>query len=357
MSGEEEKYLFWLCSIHGLGLTAASELLRRFHTAKGIYQATEQQLCRAAAVKPQDRDRILRAGQSSGWRQEWEQIQERGIQFLSFFHEEYPEVLRHLYQPPKKIMIKGRLPDSGKPAIGIVGARNCTAYGRDMARMFGYRLAKAGVQVLSGMALGIDGWSHQGALEGGGDTFAVLGSGVEVCYPARHRSLYESIQRQGGVFSEFPVFARAKPVFFPMRNRIISGLSDGILVVEARERSGSLITADAALEQGKDVFVIPGRIGDELSVGCNRLIRQGAIPVLSPEDILDYYGWEKAEEEPLLSGMEQRIYEYIGAKPVHRDELMNALKIPQTDMMKSILRLQKSGVIEETARDYFMKKI
>ena len=357
MNKEEEKYLFWLCSIHGLGLLAIRKLRKIFPTAEEIYHATEERIRGVDALKRREQDLILGARDQKSWETEWKNITEKGIQFVSFFHEKYPESLRNLYQPPKKLMIKGKLPSKERISIGVVGARNCTPYGRDMARMFGYRLAKGGVQIISGMALGIDGWSHQGALEAGEDTFAVLGSGVEVCYPVRHRGLYESIQKHGGVFSEFPPYARAQPAFFPMRNRIISGLSDGILVVEAREKSGSLITADAALEQGKDVFVIPGRIGDELSVGCNRLIRQGAVPVLSPEDILEYYGLDKNEKTVSVRGMEQKVLEYIGAKPIHMDELVKVLEVTQTDLMKCILKLEKKNLVEETSRGYFMKKI
>lgn len=357
MNREEEKFLFWLCSIQGMGLSAIRRLMGQFHTAEQVYKASEEQIRTANVLRQREQELIVTSKTKNAWEEEWNRIREKGIRFLSFFHEQYPGKLRNLYQPPKKLMVKGRLPDPNRIAIGIVGARNCTAYGRDMARMFGYRLAEAGIQIISGMALGIDGWSHQGALEGGGDTFAVLGSGVEVCYPSRHIGLYESIQKHGGVFSEFPVCARAQPAFFPMRNRIISGLSNGILVVEAREKSGSLITADAALEQGKDVFVIPGRIGDELSVGCNRLIRQGAVPVLSPGDILDYYGLKLSEKNLSITGMERRILEYIGSKPVHMDELAEALKIPQTDLVKCLLKLEREGGVEETSRGYYMKKI
>ncbi len=253
-------------------------------------------------------------------------------------------------------MVKGNLPSPHKHAVAIVGARNATSYGRDMARRFGYRLAKADVQVISGMAYGVDGWGHQGALEGGGDTYAILGSGVEVCYPASHKALYHSIQKHGGVISEFPIFEGARAGYFPLRNRIISGLSDGILVVEAREKSGSLITADAALEQGKDVFVIPGRIGDELSVGCNRLIRQGAIPVLAPDDILEYYDISVDEGHIEPEGESSQILSHLSAKPVHIDSLATTTGMKLIELDKELLLLKKQGIIEEVSRGYFAKR-
>lgn len=353
----EEKYLFWLCSIQGVGLSRLCALREHFDSVEEIYYASREKIGELNILRKQEMVRFLSSRENPGWEDQWQEVTERGICFVSYFHKEYPEALRHIYQPPKRIMVKGKLPDPAKLSIGIVGARDCTNYGRDMARLFGYRLAEQGVQIISGMARGIDGWGHQGALEGGGDTYAILGSGVEVCYPASHRSLYCSIQKHGGILSEFPVFSKARPGYFPLRNRIISGLSQGILVVEAREKSGSLITADAALEQGKDVFVVPGRIGDELSAGCNRLIRQGAIPVLSPGDILEYYAIEQHKKETKVTELEQRIFHIMPGGLVHIDQLTAALKLPPTDVIKGLLQLQKRGDVEEVSRGYFMKKI
>lgn len=354
---KEEKYLFWLCSIKGIRLSRLCALRECFNSAEEIYHAPREMLWERNLLSRQELGRLLSSREDRDWEEEWQEVKAREIRFVSYFHADYPETLRYIYQPPKRILIKGKLPDPDRLSIGIVGARDCTGYGRDMARMFGYRLAQNGVQIISGMARGIDAWGHQGALEGGGDTYAVLGSGVEVCYPASHRSLYGSIQKHGGVLSEFSIFSRAHPGFFPLRNRIISGLSQGLLVVEAREKSGSLITADAALEQGKDVFVVPGRIGDELSVGCNRLIRQGAVPVLSPGDILEYYAIEQHKQETKVTQREQNILSRMPGVPVHIDQLTDALKIPSTDVVKGLLQLQGRGEVEEVSRGYFMKKI
>lgn len=353
----EEKYLFWLCAKTGVGLSRLCALREQFDSVEEIYCASREKIWRLNILRKQEMASFLASRENPDWEKEWQEVKQREICFVSYFHKEYPSVLRHIYRPPKRIMVKGKLPDPNKLSIGIVGARDCTNYGRDIARLFGYRLAEQGVQIISGMALGIDGWGHQGALEGGGETFAVLGSGVEVCYPASHRSLYCSIRRRGGILSEFPIFSEARPGFFPLRNRIISGLSQGILVVEAREKSGSLITADAALEQGKDVFVVPGRIGDELSVGCNRLIRQGAIPVLSPGDILEYYAIKQHKKEIKVTELEQRIIHIMPEGPVHIDQLTADLKLAPTDVIKGLLQLQGRGYVEEVSRGYFMKKI
>ena len=257
---------------------------------------------------------------------------------------------------PKKIYILGSIPDSDRPAIGIVGARNCTPYGRDIARMFAYRLAQAGVDIISGMALGIDGWSHQGALEAGGRTYAVLGSGVDVCYPSSHRKLYRSIIDHGGIISEYEPGTIARAEYFPHRNRIISALSDAILVVEARIKSGSLITADDALAQGKDVFVIPGRISDELSVGCNRLILQGAIPVLSPEDILDYLGVKHPTQ--LIAGLNQEeseVYELIRNTPIALMTLASKCQGSFANTQRIVRKLVKEKYVREVGKDRYAR--
>lgn len=180
------------------------------------------------------------------------------IQYIRQEDPDYPERLRVHRGMPKGLYVRGRLPAADRPAVAVVGARRSDSYGNETARRFARELAAKGVQIISGMAWGIDGMAHKGALEAGGDTFAVLGCGVDICYPPGHQSLYEELLIKGGVLSEQPPGMPPLAGHFPARNRIISGLSDLVLVVEAREKSGSLITADQALEQGKDVYAVPG---------------------------------------------------------------------------------------------------
>lgn len=353
----EGKYEYWFSQIKYLRRQSMRQLYQRFSNVRAIYEAPAELIEQCPFLTERERKMVIMARDDSRWEERWEEMRERGIAVISYFQESYPDRLRHIYQPPKCLYVKGRLPDETQIALGIVGARDCTAYGRDMARMFGYRLAEKGIQIISGMAKGIDGWSHQGALEAGGDTFAVLGTGVEVCYPAAHQALYRSIVRRGGVISELPVFEKARPHYFPQRNRIISGLSQGVLIVEAREKSGSLITADAALEQGKDVFVIPGRIGDELSVGCNRLIRQGAVPVLSPQDILEYYKLDTETEKQSGGGDEELLLACMQINPLHIDSIIAETKLPPTSVMKGLIHLCQNRQIEEVGRGYYKKKL
>ena len=194
---------------------------------------------------------------------------------------EYPQKLLHYEGMPEILYVRGTLPDPRRPAVAIVGARAASPYGRMQAFRYARRLSEEGVQILSGMAYGIDTEAHRGALEGEGGTWAVLGNGVDICYPSGNRALYQRILREKcGILSEQPTGTRARNYFFPARNRIISGLADLVVIVEAREKSGSLITAQWALDQGKSVFAIPGPVTEELSMGCNKLIYDGADPKL-----------------------------------------------------------------------------
>lgn len=219
----------------------------------------------------------------------------------------YPRALRCIAHAPERIYIRGCLPDERLPCAAVIGARRCSSYGREMAQWFAGELAAAGVQVISGMALGVDGIAQRAALAAGGKSFGVLGSGTDVCYPRDNRDLYERLLEQGGVLSEYPAGTPPLPVHFPWRNRIISALADVILVIEAKEKSGTLITVDFALEQGKDVYVLPGRVTDALSCGCNRLLCQGAGAALSPHDVVEalyrkHGAWEASDRGLKASG-------------------------------------------------------
>ncbi len=210
------------------------------------------------------------------------------MRYADRYDPEYPPYLKQYERMPAGLYVIGRFPDPSRPCVAIVGARNCSGYGKSEAERFGKTLAENGVQIISGLAYGIDVSSQIGALRGGGTAFAVLGSGADVCYPKENRSVYDEIIRNGGgIISEYEPGTKAAPWHFPLRNRIISALADIVLVIEARKKSGSLITVEYALEQGKSVFAIPGRNVDALSFGCNALISQGAGIAVSPEVILE----------------------------------------------------------------------
>ncbi len=224
-------------------------------------------------------------------------LERKGIRYIWAGDSCFPKRLQYIDNPPFGLFVKGRLPDEDRPAVGIVGTRLASAYGRDQAKRFASELAAEGVQIISGMARGVDGVAGRGALDESDNSFAVLGGGVDICYPRENADLYEALAERGGLISEYRPGLQPQSRFFPARNRIISGLADLVLVVEAREQSGTLITVDRALEQGKDVWAIPGRICDRNSSGCNHLIRQGAGIALSPELLLEALGVKEAGEE------------------------------------------------------------
>lgn len=228
----------------------------------------------------------LCAARGKDVRKAYEDMQNCGIVFYPFYHPEYPKRLLDIPDRPFGVYVKGKIRDDG-PRVAVVGARDCSPYGSYVAETFARGLAEMGLLVVSGMARGIDGIAQKAALDANGSTCAVLGCGVDICYPASNEALYREICSNGAVLSEYPPGTKPQPSLFPPRNRIISGLADAVLVVEARRKSGTSITVDMALEQGKEVFVIPGRITDRLSDGCNNLLLQGATIALSPAQVAE----------------------------------------------------------------------
>jgi len=350
-------YEYWLAGIEGISNLKKRKLREVYGNGKAIYYIEETNLKKHTFLNEKDIERLKKAKKTVNLEMQWEKSVKKKIKFVPYFSDDYPKKMKVITDPPYALYVLGSLPDENVKSAAIVGARNCTSYGEQMALQYGKCLGHAGVQVISGMARGIDGAGQRGALNGDGTTFAVLGCGVDVCYPRENIGLYMDIQKKGGIISEFPPGTEPLARNFPMRNRIISGLAEWILVIEAKEKSGSLITADAALEQGKDVFVIPGRIGDELSVGCNRLIRMGAVPVLTPDDILDYYGVKTSDGSRNVNETEQKILAFLGGKTMHMDEISAGLSLPMTQLLKCMIVLQKKGYVIEVGRNFFMKKI
>lgn len=290
MVAEEEKaYIHWLVQTVGAGSRGFLRALDTLGTPREIYE-----MAASGKLAGKLTERFLRKAvlltESCGHfdvQGEYAGLAGRGIHLVSGSEASYPKRLAGIPDRPYALYYAGTLPPKERPAVALIGARDCTEYGRYMAGQFGAALAKAGVQVISGMARGIDGVGQESALREGGYSMGVLGCGVDICYPRENGKLYEALLAGGGVCSEYPPGVEPRALLFPPRNRIISGLSDAVMVIEARERSGTLITVDMALEQGKEVYALPGRATDPLSGGCNRLIRQGAGLVSSPEELLE----------------------------------------------------------------------
>ncbi len=280
-----DKYLFWLDNISGLGTVSKEKLLEAFGTGEGIYAAREKHL--AMILEQAKLEKLLEMQKTWDVDQEYARLQEKAIRLVCTADAEYPEKLKDIPDRPFGIYYKGRLPDPEKLAVAVVGARECSDYGRFVAGELGKELGKAGIQVISGMARGVDGISQLSALEAGGESYAILGNGVDICYPKGNQPIYDRMLVQGGILSTYPPGTPPQPRLFPPRNRIISGLADVLVVVEARQKSGTLITVDMALEQGREVYTVPGRVTDRLSDGCNKLLREGAMVFLSPLDFLE----------------------------------------------------------------------
>lgn len=284
------------------------------------------------------------------------------IRYYDKKDKKYPQKLLNIPNPPKRLYVTGRLPDENSPSVAIVGARNATAYGRTMAKKFAMLFAENGIQVISGFARGIDRAAHEGALQANGSTFAVLGNGVDVCYPKENIDLYENVRKSGGFLSELEPKIQPRAWFFPQRNRIISALADKVLVVEAKERSGALITAEFGLEQGKDVYAVPGRIGDALSSGCNRLIAQGAFVAISPEEMLkdfklDVENFKRFHEKKQLglAQEEETVYSCIRFHPKHIDEILKESKIELSLLVSILLQLELKNLIEEVTKNFYIR--
>lgn len=351
---EQQKYYqFWLHNLPEIGDRTIAKLLAAFGSEKAVYEADEKRLGQII-IKEEMRQEIKRF--TAGWDLQgtYESMKRQGISFLTYQDEAYPARLRKLKNPPYGLYCLGNLPREEDMAAAIIGARECSEYGRYVAEAFAGRLARAGVTIISGMARGIDGIAQQAAVDSKGATFAVLGSGVDVCYPISNKPLYEEILRTGGgILSVFPPGTEPKKRNFPERNRIVAGMADLLLVVEARQKSGTWITVDMALEQGKNVYAVPGRLTDRLSDGCNLLIRQGAGIALSPEDLLqemqvlkNRQGRGKRENAAAFEGLdteegeraeEKDLLRFLDFMPRTADEILNRMQKEEKEMQLSEL--------------------
>ncbi|MBQ3781871.1 MAG: DNA-processing protein DprA [Lachnospiraceae bacterium] len=354
----------WLAGINEIGPVKAKVLLDAFGCEEGIWNATKGELEKLEKINEKDIAALLDEKRKVLVTEEYEKLSQKGIRIVSIHDEDYPESLRVIDKMPYALYVRGALPDVHKASIAIVGARTCTPYGREIASWFGRELSKAGVQVISGMAYGIDSVAHNAALEGKTPTFAVLGSGIDVCYPKENFNLYMEICKQGGIISEYGLGVPGKAFQFPMRNRIISGLCDGVLVVEARKRSGSLITADFALEHGKSVFALPGRIGDVFSEGCLNLIKQGAEPVTEPGDILKSFQMEQIvrgkmiNAEPCeLDTPEKILYASLSLEPKHIETIVEETGFLVTECLALLLKMELDGFVNQTSQNWYTRKI
>ena len=284
-------------------------------------------------------------------------LERRGLRWVGRSSGTFPRALAAIFDTPAGLFLRGQgeLELLDRPAVAIVGARSCSAYGAEVARMLGRELAAAGLVVVSGLARGVDGHAHRGALETDGITVGVLGCGIDRDYPAAHAELAARIGERGLVVSEYAPGVEPAPWRFPARNRVIAGLSQATVVVEARERSGALITADLALEEGREVFAVPGEITSALAAGSNRLLRSGATPLTAVSDVLESFGIEPEPPAapPELTEVAARVVARLELEPAGADTIARALELDAGEVAAILTELELSGAVSE--RDGFFR--
>lgn len=407
----EKQALLALMLVPGIGVRIMNRLLDAFGSATEVIRADRRLLELIEGMTEKRIDAFETSMKKKQYIKKYEILVQKNIQMLVRGQEGYPLALAEIYDSPPVLFFRGNvLPGEAQVRAAVVGTRQPSSYGWQMARYFSGELAKKEVVIVSGLAKGVDASAHLGALQAGGLTYAVLGNGIDTCYPKENQKIFDQIMEQGGIISEYPPGYQAAAGNFPMRNRIISGMSDAVLVVEARKKSGSLITADYGMEFGKDVYAIPGRISDSLSEGCNHLIAQGAALCEAPEDIrvgLEHVrivrkkrsssvntvqsgevsgartgektdekilSTDKAKEtmsvtQPQMSvaaKIEKQKNKYIGDErknkvlssldvlPRHLSDIAQQTKLPLNELYEILLSLEEEGVILEVMKNYYM---
>ncbi|MCX7843007.1 MAG: DNA-processing protein DprA [Clostridia bacterium] len=354
------KYWIWLSSIPKIGPVKRKMLLEHLGNPENIWYARGEELRRLGFLSEECVARIVDMKYRKAAEKHFEDIYKNGIDVITIQDETYPWYLKNIYDPPVVLYKKGKLvPDESM--VAVVGSRKATRYGLDMAERIACELSARGIAVVSGMARGVDSYAHRGALKAGGRTIAVLGCGLDVVYPPENERLMNDIIMSGAVLSEYAPGVQPFPGNFPARNRIISGLSMGVAVIEAGEKSGSLITADLALEQGRDVFAVPGNMNSLNSRGTNRLIKEGAKIVTSIDDILEEIGcYNEAHKKSCqhtsksnarrfngLDSDEQAILEALANEPLHIDLLALKCKMPIQSINSLVIVLELKGLVEQ----------
>ncbi len=362
---EEKEALIILNSVEGLGTLKLKGLKENFGGFAKVLHGSEEELSRVEGIGKKISAGIKRAFREFDLKQELKLVKDNSVSVIALGEESYPENLKEIFDPPYLLYVKGNIRREDKNSLAIVGSRRASYYGLSTAEKFGYALASSGITVVSGLARGIDTAAHRGALKTRGRTLAVLGSGLNNIYPKENAELADEISEKGAVVSEFPMERGPYKQNFPRRNRVISGLSLGVVVVEAAERSGALITADFALEEGREVFAIPGKLDSSTSRGTHNLIKQGAKLITSIEDVFEELNLDialsVAENRkpvcvPVLEEKEKMVYEVIKDEPLHIDEVISRSKLTICDLSEVLLKLELKGLIVQLPGKMFTVK-
>jgi len=374
-NADEEMYWLALRLVPGLGARVAMRLVTTLGSAAAVFRASSTEL--EALKVPSDVVRNIAAGTVfEDAIREAEQARQQGLSLISIDDSRYPALLKEIFDPPLLLYAQGEISLLGAASVGIVGTRRPTAYGRAMATRLAGDLAVRGLVIVSGLARGIDSVAHQGCLDAGGKTMAVLGCGIDVVYPAENKKLSAAIAEKGLIISEFPLGSFPAPQNFPIRNRIISGISLGVVVVEAAQYSGSLITARLAMEQNREVFAVPGSLTNQYSWGPHVLIKQGAKLVQDWQDVVEELpssvrvglvspllaeATKKAQQASLLTesltGSERAVYDLLKIdEAVHIDMILDSLpKLSSSEILANLLELEFKNLVRQLPGKNFVK--
>jgi DNA processing protein len=362
-----DKRCYWLALhlIPRLGNIGFKNLLEKFKDPEHVFQAGLSDLTSVEGVRPTMARKILGREYTTDPEDYLKQVQKHQARIILYSDSAYPHALRQIHDPPMVLYIKGKGLPINMSHVAVVGSRHPTPYGQKAAEKIGQGLARRGLSVVSGMARGIDSAAHWGSLSGRGFTAAVVGTGIDVVYPASNQKLFHQIIQKGAVISEFPLGTPPEPKNFPIRNRIISGLSMAVVVVEATKNSGSLITASIALDQGREVFAVPGSINSFKSAGCHFLIKQGAGLVENADDILEQLGLNyphapkrdtyKEAPMPPMEASEEAIYKLIGEYPTHIDQIAKRSNLKPSTVSSLLLRMELKGIITQLPGKMFVR--
>jgi len=355
--------LVLLNMVEGIGSVRLKKLMEFFKEAPRVFEASAHELTSSGILNSAMAKRVLDAPRRYSAKQEIQNAAKQGVRILTLFDEGYPNILKEIYDPPFVLYTKGEFIAADANAVGVVGSRGASPYGLSCAEIFSSKLSRYGLTVVSGLARGIDTVSHRAALNSNGRTIAVLGSGFNNIYPPENEGLFNEIAQKGVVVSQFSLNTAPLACNFPIRNRIISGLSRGVLVVEASFKSGALITARFALEQGREVFAIPGKVTSDTSCGTNELIKQGAKMVTKPEEILEdlQFNFTFINDQPgqkpegSLNAKELSVAELLSDEPQYIDSISEQSGLSASDIMSILAQLELKGFAKQLPGKNFIK--
>lgn len=340
--------------VPGIGPRLTAALLERFGSAAAILRAAPGQLRQVSHIGDKLAHDLHQAMRSVAVDDELARIAQHDVSLLALKTSGYPAALVEIVDPPPLLYLKGTLEERDAKAVAIVGSRQCTAYGRRMAERLATDLANKGYTIVSGLARGIDGCAHRGALQAGGRTVAVLAGGLAKIYPPEHAELASAVAASGGLLTEATMSMQPLAAMFPARNRLISGLSRAVIIVEAAEKSGALITARHAAEQGRPVFAVPGAVDNPASAGTHRLLRDGAVLIRGVDDVLEELegvtdrkppAAVKVEPPPGLSDLQRRIWDCLAERPRHVDEMTRHLAVPVAEVTTALMMLEMKKTV------------